>query len=471
MSTSSPPPSAVAVIGAGVTGLTAAYQLVRSGVPVRVFETAAQVGGPVQTEQTSDGWLIESGPNSLLLGDAAVTRLFDELGLSARLQVAAGSARKRFLVRKGEVLALPTSPLAFVSTPLFSGAAKRRLLREVIRGRGAPRSADVSVAALVAEHLGQEWVDTALQPFVSGIYAGDPSRLSAKHGFPQVWEAEQRSGSLIRGMLAGAKARRQRGEPRARMVSLPEGLHGIPRTLAEKLPTEALSLGTRVDALRRTADGRWTVRWNRKGETGDETFGTVLLALPAGALACLEIDEPDHRPLGSLQSIEYPPVASVFLGYRQEQVRHPLDGFGVLIPESERCRILGVLFSSTLFPGRAPAGCVGLTVMLGGALHPERGRLAAPDAVGTAREEVGRLLGVVGEPILVRHRAWPQAIPQYNLGYDAFLATMESFERNHPGLLVGGHVRDGIALSACLSAGLKLADRALALRRPSGPVG
>lgn len=460
MSASSSPSSPVAVIGAGVTGLTAAHRLARAGVPVRVFEAAAHVGGPVQTEQTPDGWLIESGPNSLLLGDAAVTRLFDDLGLSARLQVAGGSARKRFLVRRGQVLALPTSPLAFLSTPLFSGAAKRRLLRELIRGRGTPRSADVSVATLVAEHLGQEWVDTALQPFVSGIYAGDPTQLSAQHGFPQLWEAEQRAGSLLRGMIAGAKARRRRGEPRARMVSLPEGLHGIPRTLAATLPADSLSLGTRVDALRRLSDGQWSVHWDRGGESGCESFRTVLLALPAAALARLAVGEPDHRPLGALQQIEYPPVASVFLGYRRDQVRHPLDGFGVLIPESEGCRILGVLFSSTLFPARAPAGCVGLTVMLGGALHPERGRLAAPDAVGVAREEIGRLLGVAGEPLLVRHRAWPRAIPQYTLGYETFLAAMESFERDHPGLLVGGHVRDGIALSACLSAGLKLADRA-----------
>jgi oxygen-dependent protoporphyrinogen oxidase len=444
-----------------VTGLTAAYRLSQAGFPLRVFEAAPHVGGPVQTEQTADGWLIESGPNSLLLGDAAVTRLFDEVGLSSRLQVAGGTARKRFLVQRGQVLALPTSPLAFFSTPLFSGAAKRQIFRELIRGRGAPRSADVSVATLVAEHLGQEWVDTALQPFVSGIYAGDPSRLSARHAFPQLWEAERRSGSLIRGMLAGAKERRKRGEPRARMVSLPEGLAGIPRTLAAQLPPDALSLRTRVDALRRSTDGGWTVYWEREGERGQERFGNVLLALPASALSRLAIGEGGARPLHALEGIIYPPVASVFLGYRREQVRHPLDGFGVLIPEREQRRILGALFSSTLFPGRAPAGHVGLTIMLGGALHPERGRLAATEAIALAREEIGSLLGVSGEPVIVRHRAWPQAIPQYNLGYETVLAALESVEKDHPGLWIGGHVRDGIALSACLSAGLTLASRVL----------
>lgn len=426
---------------------------------MRVFEAAPQVGGPVQTERTPDGWLIESGPNSLLLGESAVTRLFDELGLSSRLQVAGGAARKRFLVRKGQVLALPTSPFTFLSTPLFSGAAKRRIFRELIRGRSVPRSSDVSVATLVAEHLGQEWVDTALQPFVSGIYAGDPARLSARHAFPQLWEAERRSGSLIRGMLAGAKERRKRGEPRARMVSLPEGLAGIPLTLASRLPAGTLSLRTRVDALRRSADGQWTVSWEREGERGHERFGTVLLALPAAALSGLAIGEADQRPLSALKEIVYPPVASVFLGYRRDQVRHPLDGFGVLIPEREQRRILGALFSSTLFPGRAPEGHVGLTIMLGGALHPERGQLAAADAIALAREEVGSLLGVSGDPVIVRHRAWPRAIPQYNLGYETVLNAVESVEKAHPGLWIGGHVRDGIALSACLSAGIKLADR------------
>lgn len=451
----------IAVIGGGVTGLTAAYRLAQAGVPVRVFEAAPEVGGPVQTERSPDGWLIESGPNSLLLNDAGVTALFDELGLSPRLQVAGGSARKRFLVRRGEVLALPTSPLSFLSTPLFSGAAKCRIVRELVRGRGSVRTADVSVAALVAEHLGQEWVDRALQPFVSGIYAGDPTRLSARHAFPQLWEAEQRSGSLLRGMLALAKARRRRGEPRARMVSLPEGLHGIPAALAARLPADAIFRGTRVDAVLRGPGGGWDVRWTRGADTGCATFRAVLLALPAAALAGLAIGKADAHPLASLQRIEYPPVASVFLGYRREQVRHPLDGFGVLVPEVEQRRILGVLFSSTLFPGRAPAGHVGLTVMLGGSLHPERGLLTPEQAVAVAREEIGALLGVTGEPRLIRHRSWPRAIPQYTLGYEEVLSTLQAVEEANPGLLVGGHVRDGIALSACLSAGLKLASRAL----------
>jgi len=457
----STPPVRIAVIGGGVTGLTAAYRLTRAGIAVRVFEAAPTVGGPVQTEQTPDGWLIESGPNSLLLNDAGVTGLFDELGLSPRLQVAGGSAKKRFLVRAGQVLALPTSPAAFISTPLFSAGAKGRIVRELVRGRRSARTGDVSVATLVAEHLGQEWVDTAVQPFVSGIYAGDPTRLSARHAFPQLWEAEQRSGSLIRGMLALAKARRRRGEPRARMVSLPEGLHGIPTALAAHLPATAIAVGTRVDAVLRTPEGRWNVRWSREAETGSETFSAVLLALPAAALARLAIGKPEERPLAALQQIEYPPVTSVFLGYRRDQVRHPLDGFGLLIPEVEKRPILGVLFSSTLFPGRAPAGHVGLTVMLGGALHPERGLLPPAEAIAVARKEVGALLGVTGEPGLVRHRSWPRAIPQYNLGYEAFLKALETVEMAQPGLLIGGHVRDGIALSACLSAGLKLAQRAL----------
>ena len=462
MTSDSTSPVRIAVIGGGVTGLTAAYRLTRAGIPVRVFEAASTIGGPVQTEQTTDGWLIESGPNSLLLNDSGVTGLFDELGLSPRLQVAGGSAKKRFLVRGGRVLALPTSPVSFVATPLFSAAAKARIVREVLRGRGSARTADVSVATLVAEHLGQEWVDTALQPFVSGIYAGDPTRLSARHAFPQLWEAERRSGSLIRGMLALAKARRQRGEPRARMVSLPEGLHGIPAALAAALPAPTIAVGTRVDAVMRTRGGGWDVCWARGAETGSETFSAVLLALPAAALARLAIGEPEQRPLAALQQIEYPPVTSVFLGYRRDQVRHPLDGFGVLVPEVEKRRILGVLFSSSLFPGRAPEGYVGLTVMLGGTLHPERGLFSAAEAIAVAREEVGLLLGVTGEPSLVRHRSWPRAIPQYNLGYEAFMQSVEAVENAQPGLLIGGHVRDGIALSACLSAGLTLAKRALA---------
>ncbi|MBL9206902.1 MAG: protoporphyrinogen oxidase, partial [Opitutaceae bacterium] len=203
------------------------------------------------------------------------------------------------------------------------------------------------------------------------------------------------------------------------------------------------------------------------GLTTTESFAAVALALPAHALARLTVGPLGERPLAALDSIEYPPVASLFLGYRRDQVAHPLDGFGLLIPAVEKRQLLGILFSSSLFAGRAPEGHVGLTLMLGGSSAPDRAHLDTPAALEMAKRELTSLLGVTGEPALVRHHRWTRAIPQYNIGYERFIEAMVRTETHHPGLLVGGHVRDGISLTQCLASGLRLAERASALARTS----
>jgi protoporphyrinogen/coproporphyrinogen III oxidase len=459
---SATPPLPIAVIGGGATGLAAAYALSRRGHRVRLFESTDRLGGAILTERTADGWLIEAGPNSLLLGDASVRALFEELGLNPDLQAANPAARNRYLMRGGRVLPVPMSPGSFFSTPLFSAGAKLRLFCELFKGRRV-RTTDVSLAQLVESHLSREWVTYALQPFISGVYAGNPERLSARYAFPPLWEAERTHGSLLRGQMAAGKARRARGEPKPGIVSFREGLQTIPRALAGRLPPGSIELGARIQSL--LADKVWKVIWSREGTTTTEEFAAVVLALPGYALARLTVGPLGERPLAPLEAVEFPPVASLFLGYRREQVAHPLDGFGLLVAAAERRELLGVLFSSSLFPGRAPEGHVALTVMLGGALRPDQAHLNTESALERVKGELASLLGVTGDPVIVRHHVWPRAIPQYNLGHERFLEAMDRTEQQHPGLIVGGNTRDGIALTACLAAGLRLADRAEAAAR------
>ncbi|MFO1446606.1 MAG: protoporphyrinogen oxidase [Opitutaceae bacterium] len=454
----------IAVIGGGVTGLATAYALSRQGHRVRLFEASDRIGGAVQTELTPDGWLIEAGPNTLLLGDPKVRTLFDELGLASELCTARPEAKNRYLVRNGKLWPLPTSPGSFISTGLFSARAKFGIVTELLK-RPRSRASDVSLSALVESHFGREIVDYALQPFVSGVFAGNPAKLSAKLAFPQLWDAELQHGSLIRGQIASAKARKARGEPRASIISFRKGLATIPSTLAGRLPSGTIECGAKVETL--ISDGAWKLVWSRNGLTTTESFAAVALALPAHALARLTVGPLGERPLAALDSIEYPPVASLFLGYRRDQVAHPLDGFGLLIPAVEKRQLLGILFSSSLFAGRAPEGHVGLTLMLGGASAPDRAHLDTPAALEMAKRELASLLGVTGEPTLVRHHRWTRAIPQYNIGYERFIDAMVRTETHHPGLLVGGHVRDGISLTQCLASGLRLAERASALARTS----
>lgn len=449
------------MLGAGATGLAAAYRLAQGGHRVRLFEATDRVGGAIRTEIV-DGWLIEGGPNSLLSGDPAVAQLIEEVGLGGECLEASPGAKNRYIVRGGKPVAAPMSPPAFLATPLFSFAGKLRLFGDLFARRPS-RTGDISLEEFATAHFGREAVDYGLNPFVGGVYAGDPNRLSARYAFPKLWEFEQKHGSIMRGGIAAAKARKASGQPRrrSRIVSFRQGLAALPAALAARLPAGALQLNACVDTL--VQGDRWSVVWRDAacgGTPQTETFDAVVSALPAPAAAQLRFGTLGERPLAGLDAIEHPPVASLFLGYRREQVAHPLDGFGVLAPEIEHRSVLGILFSSSLFPQRAPAGHVALTVMVGGARQPEIARLPAERLLAVVERDLRELLGVSGKPVFQRHTFWPRAIPQYNLGYGRHLDAMAAVERAHPGFFLGGQCRDGISVPACLAAGATLAARA-----------
>lgn len=501
------PPPSIAILGAGITGLTATYRLSQRGHRVRLFEASERVGGAIRTEIDDGGWLIEAGPNSMLANEP-LAALLDELDLVSECLTANPEAKNRYIVRRGVPVPAPFSPPALLRSPLFSMRAKARIFAEMLT-RPRSRRGDVSLEDFVRDHFGQEVVDYGLNPFVTGVYAGDPKRLSARYAFPKLREAERQHGSLLRGQIDAAKkakaslramrASRAPGNDaasqRAGVVSFRAGLQTLPDALAVRLPTGALTLNAAVERLVRSASieglplaGRpprssraagggagpatsvgptgepWRLTW-REGMGAaaierTESFNAVIAALPAPALARLHIgadDESPLAPLASLAAIEHPPVSSLFLGYRREQVAHPLDGFGLLVPERERRAFLGVLFSSSLFPGRAPAGHVALTVLVGGTRDPELARLPTDPLIAAVALDLQQLLGVEGAPVFSRHVFWSQAIPQYNLGYEAHLETMSAVERAHPGLFIGGQARDGISLPACLAAGERLA--------------
>jgi oxygen-dependent protoporphyrinogen oxidase len=458
----------VAVIGAGITGLTAAFYLKRKGFQVTVYEAGARVGGVIQSVR-HDGYLAEFGPNTLLETSPRIGQLIRDAGLESRRLNPDPKAEARYVVRYKRPIAMPGSPLGFFTTELFSLKGKLAVLREPF----VPRRRDgkeESIAEFVVRRLNREFLDQAIDALVAGIYAGDPARLSVPHAFPKLGQLEQRYGSLIKGQIFGARERKRRGEvakDRAPKFSFDEGLQVLPDTLRERLEG-AVRLNSAVTKLTRTDEG-WVLSVREYGRDELSGHDAVLYTGTAYSLAALELvllkpAGPETVNLTAFSEIRYPPVASVVLGFRREDVTHPCEGFGMLIPKVEGFRILGTIFSSSLFPNRAPAGHLTLTSYIGGERYPELAALPPEQLYAVTCEDLGVLLGLKGRPTFLHHVFYPKAIPQYNVGYGHYRDLMKDIETKAPGFYLAGHFRDGVSLSDSIVSACNVADRmALAL--------
>ncbi len=448
----------VAIIGAGVTGLTAAYRLQLQGVPVTVYESSGRVGGVIRSHQQA-GFLAEFGPNSILETSPLISKLVQDLHLESRRLYSDPKASNRYVVKDGKPVRLPDSPLAFFTSSFFSPSAKFSLLREPFISP-APEDREESVEQFVLRRLGREFLNYAINPMVAGVYAGDPARLSVTHAFPKLRALEKRYGSLILGQLFGKRERERRGgvsKQEAKKFSFDKGLQVLTDTLSECL-ADAIQLKTSVVRVAHTGSD-WRLSVQQDGRYRMEEHAAVLFATPAHKLGGIQLISNWPVDFSELSSIHHPPVASVVLGFRREDVAHPLDGFGMLIPEVEKFRILGTLFSSSLFPDRAPEGCVTLTSYLGGARAPELALQSEEQAVQMTLQDLRPLLGVRGTPVFQHHALYRQAIPQYNLGYGYFKEMFAEIEARCPGLYFAGHYRDGISLGDSIVSAHRAVER------------
>ncbi|HEY1717974.1 MAG TPA: protoporphyrinogen oxidase [Verrucomicrobiae bacterium] len=456
----------VAIIGAGVTGLTAAFYLKRGGVPVTVYEAGARAGGVIQSLR-QNGFLAEFGPNTILETSPKISELIRDLNLESRRIYPSPAAKNRYVVRDKKPIAMPSSQKEFLTTKLFSARAKFALAREPFV---PPRRDGVeeSVAEFVLRRLNREFLDRAVDPFVAGIYAGDPHKLSIQHAFPKLLEAEQKYGSLLKGQFFGASEQKSGEISRrdARMFSFDEGLQVLPDALAAQLG-DSLKLNTQITKLLQTKSG-----WQVSTSNGEVEHGAVIYCGTAYKLAELVISGTGFQPVLAeaethrqdacattpFSEIRHPPVASVVLGFRREDVAHPLDGFGMLIPKIENLKILGTIFSSSLFPNRAPENFVMLTSYVGGERQPELALLPPEKLVELVCEDLRVLLGVNGRPVFQNVALYPKAIPQYNVGYGKFKDLMNEIENKAAGLFFAGHFRDGISLGDSIVSGCNMSE-------------
>ncbi len=439
------------VVGGGISGLVCAYVLRKSGIDAQLVEASSRPGGVIHSV-TRDGFLLELGPQSFS-STPALRQLCADLGISNDLLQAPPRA-PRYVLIDGKLRPVPLSPPAFFVSSLIDSSTKWALVRDIL-GKTIPPDADESVAAFTRRKFSAQFLDRLVGPFVSGIYAGDPERLSLRSAFPQLYEAEKAAGSIVRGMLRLARSKEGSRE-RPTLQSFREGNETLVRALATKLGT-ALLTETSVAQISLQNDGSFDV--HLESNRGDESVSaqSLVLATPTDVTGKL-LSRLDSSFESLLTSIEYAAVAVVSLGYGKNDTGHSLNGFGFLVPRSASLRVLGSVWNSSLFPGRAPEGHALLTSFVGGITDPAAGKLKPEELASLVHREISALLSMKNEPVFSNVTIWPRALPQYNLGHSERLATVAKACSRFPGLWLTGNYLRGPAIGSCVDQALAVAE-------------
>ncbi|XP_068646223.1 protoporphyrinogen oxidase, mitochondrial isoform X2 [Aristolochia californica] len=476
----------VAVIGAGVSGLAAAYKLKSNGVSVTIFEAEEKAGGRIRSA-SHNGFIWDEGANTMTENEMEVGELIDNLGLRGRQQIPI-SQNKRYTVKNGKPEVIPSNPIALVKSNFLSLSSKLHIFLEPIMWRSSDAKSNSSKVAdeyknesvgnFFQRHFGTEVVDYLIDPFVSGTSGGDPESLSMRHSFPEIWNLEKKYGSIIvgaiRSKISGKREKRasegrkhQRGS-----FSFQGGMQALTNRLCEALGPDNLNLMSKVLSLSYGHEGNslsdnWSISYAAKHANNKETFWSqsfdaVIVTAPLCHVKEMKIMK-KRKPfiLDFLPKVSYVPLSVIITSFEKEKVKNPLEGFGVLVPSKEQgngLNTLGTLFSSMMFPDRAPKGHYLFTTFIGGSRNKDLARAPLDELVSVVTSDLRKLLGVEGQPIFVKHVYWSDAFPLYGHDYNLVLEAIDKMEEQLPGFFYAGNHRGGLSVGKSIASGCKAAD-------------
>lgn len=441
----------IVVIGAGLTGLSTAFHLHRQGRDVVILEKADRVGGQIHTYH-ENGFTFESGPNTGVVSFPEVAELFQMLEGSCQLEIARESSKRRLIWKGDRFHELPCSPVSAITTPLFRLSDKFRILGEPWRKKGT--DPDEPVGALAARRLGKSFYEYAVDPFVSGVYAGDPMKLTTRYALPKLYNLEANYGSFIRGAIAKAKEPKTDRDRLAtkKVFSAVGGLQRLVEALSKDLRIITSANNLKVMP---TADGQWSCTYNG---TEEIVCRKVVTTVGAYALPALLPFIPEAQ-MQKMSSLFYAPIIQVILGVKNTR---GLDfpAFGGLVPSKEQKRVLGILFPSSCFEQRCPDGGALYSYFIGGARHTDYLQKSDDEIREITLEAFHSMLKYPADmqPDLLRIFRHEHAIPQYWSDSGERFATIEALQQQYPGLILAGNMRDGIGMGNRIHQGATIAS-------------
>jgi oxygen-dependent protoporphyrinogen oxidase len=450
----------IAVIGAGIGGLAAAHTLKKyrdSGkeLDITLFESNERCGGKIMSKRI-DGFLCEYGPNAILDNRPAAMTLCEEAGLKDKILRSNDAARKRFILSNNTLHQLPEGPGSFLKSGLISFSGKLRLMTEILRKKGDPEK-DETIEEFAKRRLGGEAYDKLLDPMISGIFAGDPTRMSLKTSFERIHELERDYGGLFKAMIklqlekrkSGVKSEGGPAGPGGTIVSFKDGLQELIDALADELK-DIIQLNTKVTSIKKDGDAYRLTVLKKDGEAEDKVFDKIVVCTPSFVMPGM-FRELSQTIASELEKIPYGPVSVVALGFNKDELNHPLDGFGFLIPVKEKREMLGCLWTSSIFAHRAPEGKSLLRIMVGGMRRPDLVKKSDDELTSIVLKELKITMGITASPIFSTIYKHEKAIIQFHTGHEKISNTVkDELIKKFPGIYLGCNTYSGIGIDGAV---------------------